>query len=91
MYLFSSNVAFEELVLRSLEASPLIKPSLSLECGRRRNVYIGRFLSVSVRQSADSRPTRWPLFKLNEMRRWCVGDSFGPYVTFPMLNIPFPN
>ena len=42
----SSNAAFEELVLWSLKASPLIKPFWLVEGGRRWSVYIRKFLPV---------------------------------------------
>ena len=42
----SSNVAFEEFVLSSLIASPLIKPPLPPEGGTRENGYVVRFPSA---------------------------------------------
>ena len=52
------------------------------------------------RRSTDSRPTvdwrvgqslTYNVRHVSVVCRWRVGDSFGPYGTFAILNIPFPN
>ena len=49
--------------------------------------------STVGRQSADALTTLWTynVQDASVVRRWRVGDLFGPYWTYAMLNIPFPD